>query len=131
MALPEHTPTEDGSETQSGTNHLGHFLLFQVLKPQLLAGSTPEFNFRVVALTLVVHRYSPVLLDNLNLEKPNSYDPWIGYGHPKTAVIQFTNELERRYGNAEAKASGNIIHAFSVNPSAIKSRPTSTCQAGI
>ena len=68
------------------------------------------------------HRYSPVLLDNLNFERPNSYDPRIGYGHSNTAVIQFANELERRYGNAEAKARGNAIHASSINPDAIKSR---------
>ena len=48
MATPEGR-TEDGFETQFGTNHVGHFLLFQLLKPALLASSTPSFNSRVVS----------------------------------------------------------------------------------
>ena len=49
MATPEGR-TEDGYETQFGTNHLGHFLLFELLKPALLASSTPTFNSRVVGV---------------------------------------------------------------------------------
>ena len=48
MATPEGR-TEDGHETQFGTNHLGHFLLFELLKPALIASSTPTFNSRVVS----------------------------------------------------------------------------------
>jgi NAD(P)-dependent dehydrogenase (short-subunit alcohol dehydrogenase family) len=43
MATPEGR-TEDGFETQFGTNHVAHFLLFILLKDALLAASTPEFN---------------------------------------------------------------------------------------
>ena len=70
MATPEGR-TEDGFETQFGTNHVGHFLLFQLLKPALLASSTPSFNSRVVSLSDVPHLgktadmqacYSPCML---------------------------------------------------------------------
>ena len=52
MATPE-GKTADGFEIQFGTNHLGHFLLFQLLKPALLAAATPEFSSRVVSLSSV------------------------------------------------------------------------------
>ena len=50
MATPEGR-TEDGFELQFGTNHMGHFLLFHLLKPALLASSTPAFNSRVVSIS--------------------------------------------------------------------------------
>ncbi|KAL8707143.1 MAG: hypothetical protein Q9225_007817, partial [Loekoesia sp. 1 TL-2023] len=45
------TETADGFEAQFGIHHLSHFLLFQLLKPTLLASSTPRFNSRVITLT--------------------------------------------------------------------------------
>ena len=50
MATPE-GKTADGWETQFGTNHLAHFLLFQQLLPTLLASSTPSFHSRVIAVS--------------------------------------------------------------------------------
>ena len=76
MATPE-GKTEDGFETQFGTNHLGHFYLFQLLKPALLASATPAFPSRVVALTSFSHRISPIRFDDYNFSKPDSYNPWV------------------------------------------------------
>lgn len=72
MASPE-GQTQDGFETQFGTNHLGHFLLFQLLKPILLASSTSDFNSRVVSLSSSGHRMSNIEPDNYNLK--GIYDP--------------------------------------------------------
>lgn len=110
MATPEGR-TKDGFETQFGTNHLGHFLLFQLLKDLLLAGSTPEFNSRVVSVSSIGHRVSGVRLDDYNFEK-SPYDPWQAYGQAKTSNIYLANEIERRYG-----ARG--LHALSLHPGGI------------
>jgi NAD(P)-dependent dehydrogenase (short-subunit alcohol dehydrogenase family) len=110
MATPEGT-TEDGFETQFGTNHLAHFLLFQLLKPALLAASTPELHSRVVVLSSLGHRSAPIDFDNVMLTG-GAYDPWRAYAHSKTANIYMANEIERRYG-----AEG--LHAVSLHPGGI------------
>jgi NAD(P)-dependent dehydrogenase (short-subunit alcohol dehydrogenase family) len=110
MATPEGT-TEDGFETQFGTNHLAHFLLFQLLKPALLASSTPEMHSRVVVLSSMGHRTAPIDFANVMLTG-GSYNPWRAYAHSKTANIYMANEIERRYG-----AQG--LHAVSLHPGGI------------
>ena len=55
MASPE-GKTKDGFETQFGVNHLAHHLLFQLLKPALLASAAPGFCSRVVCLSSVGER---------------------------------------------------------------------------
>ncbi|KAF1915287.1 hypothetical protein BDU57DRAFT_548975 [Ampelomyces quisqualis] len=109
MATPEST-TADGFETQFGTNHLAHFLLFQLVKPALLNSSTPDFQSRVVSVSSMAHRYFPPNMDNLMLK--GEYNANHAYAHAKTANIWFANEIERRYG-----AQG--LHAFSLHPGGI------------
>lgn len=104
--------TKDGFETQLGVNYLSHFLLFQLLKPALLASSTASFNSRVVALSSMGHRVGGVRFDDLNFEAEGSYDPWAAYGQSKTAAIYLIAEVERRYA-----ARG--LHALAVNPGGI------------
>ena len=106
MATPKGR-TEDGFETQWGVNHVAHFLLFQLLKPTLLASSTPQFNSRVVCLSSSAHGQSPVLFGDFDLEK-RGYDPWIAYGQTKTANIYLATEIERRYATRGLHA--NAVH---------------------
>ncbi|KAE8443904.1 hypothetical protein EG329_001214 [Mollisiaceae sp. DMI_Dod_QoI] len=111
MATPEGR-TKDGFETQFGTNHLSHFLLFNLLKDALLASSTPELNSRAIFLTSVGHRMGEPDLENLNLE--GKYNPWAAYGSSKTANLWSANEIERRYGSKG-------LHAWAVHPGGINS----------
>ncbi|KAJ5226112.1 hypothetical protein N7468_007337 [Penicillium chermesinum] len=114
MAIQERELTIDGYEKQFATNHLAHFLFFHLLKPALLAGSSPEFNSRVVVVSAAVHRVQPLnASDNYNYEK-GGYSPWGAYGHSKLANIYMANELDRRYG-----ARG--LHATSLHPGNIAS----------
>ena len=110
MEIPEEK-TEDGFEKQFGTNHLAHFLLFQLLKPALLSSSTPEFHSRVVAVSSLGHRYSDIDLDNVMLEG-GAYLPNHAYAHSKIGNIYLANEIERRYGSQG-------LHANSLHPGGI------------
>ena len=89
MACPEGR-TADGFETQFGTNHLGHFLLVNRLRPLLAGGPA-----RIVNLSSGGHRFSDVVLDDINFEQ-TPYDPWQAYGRSKTANVLFAVELDRR-----------------------------------
>jgi len=104
--------TADGFETQFGTNHVAHFLLFQLLKPTLLASSTPSFHSRVICVSSSGHKRSSVLFDDFDLKK-RGYDPWVAYGQSKTANIFLANEIERRYGGAG-------LHGLALMPGGIK-----------
>lgn len=110
MATPK-GKTADGFETQFGTNHLAHFLLFQLLKPTLLRSSSPEFNSRVVAVSSSGHRNGGIRTDDYGFEK-TEYTPWSAYAQSKTANIYMANEIERRYG-----ARG--LHGLSLHPGGI------------
>ena len=112
MATP-YGKTTDGFETQFGTNHLAHFLLFQLLKPALLASATPTYASRVVSVTSTGHQFGPPLFDDYNFEA-TPYDPWRAYGQSKTANIWLANSIESHFGSQN-------LHATSVHPGLITS----------
>ncbi|KAH0838955.1 Short-chain dehydrogenase TIC 32, chloroplastic [Fonsecaea pedrosoi] len=112
MAVPERQLTRDGHEVQFQTNHLGHFLLFQLLKPALLAASSPAFQSRVVNVSSIGHRQSRIVFDDLTLSGPGVYTPYKAYGQSKTANIYMSNEIERRYNTRG-------IHSWSLHPGGI------------
>jgi NAD(P)-dependent dehydrogenase (short-subunit alcohol dehydrogenase family) len=92
-------------ESQFGTNHLGHMLLACRLAPALAKGA------RVVALSSIGHRRSPIKFDDPNFEN-TPYDKWEAYGQSKTANSLFAVELNRRL---EPKG----INAYAVHPGGI------------
>ncbi|KAJ2982107.1 hypothetical protein NUW58_g6514 [Xylaria curta] len=102
MACPE-GKTEDGIELQFGTNHLGHFLLFNLLKDALLASATPSFNSRVLSVASGAHRRGKINFDDLNFDH-TEYTPLGAYDQSKLANVLFANELDRRYGPQNLRA---------------------------
>jgi NAD(P)-dependent dehydrogenase (short-subunit alcohol dehydrogenase family) len=95
--------TEDGFETQFGTNHLGHFLFTTLLMPALIAAAPA----RVVALSSSGHRRSDVHLEDPNFRE-RAYEKWNAYGQSKTANSLFAVELTRRYQGQGVTA--NAVH---------------------
>lgn len=107
MATPERR-IMGGVESQFGTNHLGHMLLACRLLPALRKGG------RVVMLSSVGHRRSPIRFDDPNFESA-PYDKWLAYGQSKTANSLFAVELNRRL-----EPQG--INAYAVHPGGIMTR---------
>jgi NAD(P)-dependent dehydrogenase (short-subunit alcohol dehydrogenase family) len=99
--------TAEGFEMQFGTNHLGHFLLTNLLVPQLLA-DPPS---RVVNLSSGGHMGSDIVWDDVNFER-RDYDKFSAYGQSKTANILFSVELDRRLADRG-------VHAYAVHPGMI------------
>lgn len=99
--------TAEGFEMQFGTNHVGHFLLTNLLVPRLLA-DPPS---RVVNLSSGGHVGSDIVWDDINFER-REYDKFAAYGQSKTANILFSVELDRRLG-------GRGVHAYAVHPGMI------------
>jgi NAD(P)-dependent dehydrogenase (short-subunit alcohol dehydrogenase family) len=98
--------TEDGFETQFGTNHLGHFVLVNHIAALITPGG------RLVNVSSSGHRYSDVDLNDPNFAR-TPYDPMVAYGRSKTANILFAVEFDRRH-----RARG--VRATALHPGGIK-----------
>ncbi|KAH9613365.1 hypothetical protein KSS87_019938, partial [Heliosperma pusillum] len=108
--------SEDGIEVQFATNHLGHFLLTNLLlnKMKQTAKET-GIEGRIVNLSSIaqVHTYKEgIRFDKINDEK--EYSDKRAYGQSKLANVLHANELSRRL-----KAEGANITVNSVHPGII------------
>jgi len=98
--------TEDGFETQFGTNHLGHFVFVNRIAKLIKDGG------RLVNLASSGHRFSSVDLNDPNFEK-TPYEPFVAYGRSKTANILFALGFDQRH-----RARG--VRATAVHPGGIQ-----------
>ncbi|EMD58951.1 hypothetical protein COCSADRAFT_41509 [Bipolaris sorokiniana ND90Pr] len=129
--------TAEGLEAQFGANHIGHFLLNNLLVPQLLksaASSTPGAT-RIINVSSQGHRLSGIRFSDYNLEKSNEelpeeerytpvsplfakipsrngYHGFAAYGQSKTANILFSIGINEKLG-------GKGIRSYALHPGAI------------
>jgi NAD(P)-dependent dehydrogenase (short-subunit alcohol dehydrogenase family) len=97
--------TADGFETTFGVNHLGHFLLTNLLLDRLKA-SAPA---RVITVSSVGHKYARGGLDFDDLQcEHERYHGFMVYCRSKLANVLFANELARRL--AGTKVTSNSVH---------------------
>ena len=102
MACP-FNKTKDGYELQFGTNHLGHFLLTELLLPKLKE-SAPS---RVVIAASAAHAFTgEIRFDKINDEE--NYDRTKAYGLSKLANIIHAKELNQRV--AKDNITVNALH---------------------
>jgi len=90
--------TQDGFETQFGTNHLGHFVLVNRIASLIKSGG------RFVGLASLAHRMSDVDLEDPNFEH-TPYSEFGAYGRTKTANVLFAVEFDRRHNPRGVRAA--------------------------
>ncbi|XP_069673073.1 retinol dehydrogenase 13-like isoform X25 [Periplaneta americana] len=82
--------TKEGIEMQLGVNHMGHFLLTNLLLDKLKA-SAPS---RIINVSSVAHRKGKINKEDLNSD--TCYDEAAAYNQSKLANVLFTRELAKR-----------------------------------
>ena len=110
-----HSKTVDGFEAQIGVNHLGHFLLTELLL-DTLRKSAPS---RVVAISSCYHdqamgRDGAIELEDLHFDN-RKYDGWASYAQSKLANVLHARALAKRL-------EGTGVTAVSVHPGWVRTR---------
>lgn len=100
--------TADGFEMMFGVNHLGHFLLTNLLLDRLRAGAPS----RVVTVSSVVQRFVP-RMPLRDLQSERHFSTLVAYSVSKLANVLFANELARRM-------EGTGVTSNSMHPVAVR-----------
>ena len=116
MLCPYHL-TEDGFEMQFGTNHLGHFLLTNLLLDRIKE-SAPS---RVVTVSSGAHFYGSLDFDDMMWAR--NYKSVGAYTRSKLANVMFSRELAKRL-------EGTGVSTYSLNPGIINTELTRHTVAG-
>ncbi|BAU02299.1 hypothetical protein VIGAN_11179800 [Vigna angularis var. angularis] len=108
------TLSEDNIELIFATNHIGHFLLANLLLDTMKkTAHESKKQGRVVNVSSIVHQLPRgIRFDQIN--DPSSYHMWFTYGQSKLANVLHANELARRF-----KEEGVDITANSLHPGAV------------
>ena len=97
--------TEDGFETQLGTNHLGHYAWTGLVLDLVLAAP----DSRVVQVSSLAHRQGAIDFDDLHFDR-REYRPMTAYAQSKLANLLFALELQRRLDQAGAATIALAAH---------------------
>jgi retinol dehydrogenase 12 len=106
--FPKKEMTKDGFELTLSANHLGHFLLTNLLLPILLKPT----GAKIINVSSEAHRAAKVDLSDLNYEK-SRYSSFNAYANVKLFNILFTKSLIDRYG--EKGLTSYALHPGVVN----------------
>jgi NAD(P)-dependent dehydrogenase (short-subunit alcohol dehydrogenase family) len=104
LMLGSRRETVDGYEMTFQVNHLGPFLLTNLLRDQLVAGD----DARVVNVASAAHSSVRKGLDFDDLQATKGYRSYAVYARSKLANILFTRELARRWDDTGITA--NAVH---------------------
>jgi NAD(P)-dependent dehydrogenase (short-subunit alcohol dehydrogenase family) len=103
MGVPTYLTTSAGIESQFAQNHIGHFLLTNLLLPKL----SPN-NGRIVNIASIGYKFGPVRFEDYNFDNGEKYHPWHAYGQSKTANMLFSVALAKRGISSFSVQPGNV-----------------------
>jgi len=96
----------EGYEKTLATNHLGPFLLTNLIMDKLLESKSP----RIVNISSEGHRFNPIRWGDWNFQDGKTYNKWHAYGQSKTATMLTAIALAEKLGPKRG------LLAFSVHP---------------
>uniref|UniRef100_A0A0E0MD61 Uncharacterized protein n=1 Tax=Oryza punctata TaxID=4537 RepID=A0A0E0MD61_ORYPU len=104
--------SKDGIELQFATNHVGHFLLTNLLLDKMKSTARKTgVQGRIVNVSSIAHKRSDGSCFDLNkLNDKSRYKPFIAYAHSKLANILHANELARRFQEEGCNLTANSLH---------------------
>jgi len=105
--LPRRVQTVDGLEATLATNHLGHFLLTNLLI-DVLKASAPS---RIINVTSSAHYGTEIDFEDLQSEK--KYSGYHAYSQSKLANVLFTHQLAKQL-------EGTGVTANSLHPGVVR-----------
>jgi NAD(P)-dependent dehydrogenase (short-subunit alcohol dehydrogenase family) len=105
--------TEDGFEMMFGVNHLGHFLLTELLMDRLVATAGRAGEARIVNVSSIAHHLAGGMTFS-DLQHERLFNGTMVYNETKLANVLFTMELARRL-------EGTGVVANCLHPGAVRS----------
>ncbi|KAK6117053.1 hypothetical protein DH2020_049196 [Rehmannia glutinosa] len=112
VMAPPFMLSQDNIELQFATNHLGHFLLTNLLLDNMKkTARESQKEGRIVNVSSEGHRY--VYREGIRFDKINdssSYNTIFAYGQSKLANILHANELARRLKEEGVEITANSLH---------------------
>jgi len=106
MRIPVRQTTEDGFETQFGTNFIGPFALTLLLMPALLKSAAP----RVTTVSSGAAKMGLKRIRFEDMQWVSGYKPWNAYCQSKLADLMLTTELARRSVEAGKPVLSTAAH---------------------
>ncbi|XP_042043641.1 short-chain dehydrogenase TIC 32, chloroplastic-like [Salvia splendens] len=104
--------SQDNIEMQFATNHLGHFLLTNLLLENMKKTANESGKEgRIVIVSSEAHRYTyreGIRFDKIN--DSSSYNSMLAYGQSKLANVLHANELTRLFQEEGVKITANSLH---------------------
>lgn len=122
IMAPPFLLSQDNIELQFATNHVGHFLLTNLLLEKMKSTSREsQKEGRIVNVSSEAHRYTykeRIRFDKIN--EKESYSPLYAYGQSKLANLLHANELAKRLKEEGVEITANSLHPGAIDTNLLR-----------